>query len=291
MSMKLLVQINLALGGVLILSAWGLGYACAQMLNASARQELIQQAALIMDGAVATRDYTTEEILPLLDTAMKTDFPPQSVPFYAATQNFLKVHARHPEYSYKEATLNPTNLRDRAMDWESDLIQQFRNNGQSSEIIGERDTPLGRTLYMARPIRVEPQCLACHSTAQAAPATLLARYGSANGFGWQPNEIVAAQVVSVPLNAATVNTHRTLYRIVTAISASFVLLLLITNALLYWLVIRPLRQMTLVADLLSRGEAARATFATQGAQEIAAVARAFERLRISLEKAMQRLQS
>lgn len=289
--MKLLVQINLVLGGVFILSAWGLSYACAQLLNAGARQELILQAGLIMDGAVATREYTTEEILPLLDAAMKTDFPPQSVPFYAATQNFLKVHARHPEYSYKEATLNPTNLRDRATDWESDLIQQFRNDVKTHEMIGERDTPMGRTLYMARPIRVEPQCLACHSNAQSAPARLLARYGSTNGFGWQPNEIVGAQVVSVPLNAATVNTHRTLNRLVAAISSCFVLLLLATNALLYRIVMHPLRQIILVADRLSRGETAHETFATHGPLEITALARAFERLRISLEKAIKRLQS
>jgi HAMP domain-containing protein len=289
--MKLLVQINLALGGAFLLSAGALSYACAQLLNASARLELVQQAGLILDGAVATRDYTTEEILPLLDAVMKTDFPPQSVPFYAATQKFLKVHTRHPEYSYKEATLNPTNLRDRAMDWESDLIQQFRNQNQLHEIIGERDTPMGRTLYMARPIRVEPQCLACHSTAQAAPATLLARYGATNGFGWQANEIVGAQVVSVPLNEATLNTRRTLQSIVIAIFSVFVLLLFVVNALLYSLLMRPLREVTRIADVLSRGETPPEAFPTRGPQEITALARAFERLRISLEKAMKRLQS
>jgi methyl-accepting chemotaxis protein len=150
---------------------------------------------------------------------------------------------------------------------------------------------MGRTLYRARPIRVEPQCLACHSTAQAAPATLLARYGSANGFGWQPNEIIGAQVVSVPMNAATVNSHRTRSRIEIAIAASFALMLVSVNALLYFIVIRPLRQMTWVADRLSRGEAPRGAFSMRGPPEIVSLARAFERLRISLEKAMKRLQS
>ena len=54
------------------------------------------------------------EIGPLLDEKMVTAFRPQSVPFYAATQNFLTLHKKHPDYSYKEATLNPTNPRDRA---------------------------------------------------------------------------------------------------------------------------------------------------------------------------------
>ena len=59
------------------------------------------------------------------------EFLPQSVPFYAASQNFLKLREHHPEYAYKEATFNPTNPRDRATDWEADLIQQFRNDAQS----------------------------------------------------------------------------------------------------------------------------------------------------------------
>lgn len=289
--MNFLVRMNLALGSALVLSLGAVSYVSSQLLHASARQQLVQQEGLILDGAVATREYTTEEILPLMESALKSDFPPQSVPFYAATQHFLKVHARHPEYSYKEATLNPTNLRDRATDFESDLIQQFRNDNQRMEIIGERDTPMGRALYMARPIRVEPQCLVCHSTAQAAPATLVARYGAINGFGWQSKEIIGAQVVSVPLSTTTTNLRSAWQWIVITIALVFALLLTLVNALVYSLLIRPLRDVTRTADALSRGENPRETFSSRGPEEIHGISRAFERLRISLEKAMKRLQS
>ena len=50
--------------------------------------------------------------------------------------------------------LNPTNPRNRAVDWEADIVNQFRNNKDSSEIIGDRDTPTGRSFYVARPIRI-----------------------------------------------------------------------------------------------------------------------------------------
>ena len=33
----------------------------------------------------------------------------------------------------------------------------------------------------------------------AAPASMVAQYGPANGFGWQLNEVIGAQIVSVPL--------------------------------------------------------------------------------------------
>src|SRR6202022_2501996 len=203
--MSLLVRINLILGATLGIAAIALGYGCWSLLQANAKHEVLREAGLMMDSALAQRSYTSSEILPLLESRMKTEFLPQGVPFYAATQHFVKLREQHPEYAYKEATLNPTNPRDRATDWESDLIQQFRNDPAAHEGIGGRDTPMGRSLYLARPIRAENQCLACHSAPSIAPATLLTRYGGDNGFGWQLNEVVGAHVVSVPLAGAVAN--------------------------------------------------------------------------------------
>jgi len=288
--MNLLLRINLALGTAFVLAALLLVYVCARLLETNAQQELLREAGLMMDSAVATFAYTSEEILPLLQEPMQSTFLPQSVPFYATTQNFLKLHAQHPEYSFKEATLNPTNPRDRAMDWEADLIQQFRNSAEAHEIIGERDTPLGRSLYLARPIRVTAECLTCHGSASAAPATLRARYGTNNGFGWQPDEVVGARVISVPLAAAEADAHRALQGIVIAIAVVFSLLLLLANLLVYGLTVRPLRRISRIADALSRGEPAPESFPARGSTEITALARAFERMRISLEKALKLLE-
>jgi HAMP domain-containing protein len=288
--MTLLLRINLALGSAFVLAALLLIYICSRLLETNAQQELLREAGLMMDSVVATFAYTSEEILPLLEGPMQSTFLPQSVPFYATTQNFLKLHAQHPEYSFKEATLNPTNPRDRAMDWEADLIGQFRNSAQAHEIVGERDTPLGRSLYLARPIRVTAECLTCHGSASAAPATLRARYGTNNGFGWQPDEVVGARVISVPLAAAEADAHRALRGIVIAILCVFALLLLLANVLIYELSVRPLRRISRIAEVLSRGEAAADSFPSRGSTEITALAGAFERMRISLEKALKLLE-
>jgi HAMP domain-containing protein len=235
------------------------------------------------------RAYTATEILPLISARMKEDFPPQSVPSYAATQNFLKFHERHPEYAYKEATLNPTNPRDRAADWEGDIIQRFRNDAQTQQVIGVRDTPMGRSLYLARPIRANPECLVCHSIPSAAPQSLIARYGGDNGFGWQPNEVVAAQVVSVPFESATANAKREFRAFMILLVAVFAAAFLVVNLLLYRLVVRPVRRMALVADRVSQGDMSAEEFPQGGALEIASVARSFERMRKSLEKALRLL--
>jgi HAMP domain-containing protein len=287
---KLLVRLNLALGVALAVAGVVLAYASWGMLQANAKHEVIREAALMMDSALATRTYTSIEILPLLAERMKTEFLPQTVPFYAATQNFLKLREQHPAYSYKEATLNPTNPRDRATDWEADLIQQFRNDAAAHEVIGERDTPMGRSLYLARPIRAESECLGCHSTPSTAPATLLTRYGGDNGFGWQLNEVVGAHVVSVPLSGAAANADIIFREIAFAIATILITLLIIVNGIVYFLVVRPVQHMAAIADEVSMGNRSATEFPDGGSSELNALARSFKRLRTSLDKAMKLLE-
>jgi protein-histidine pros-kinase len=287
--MSLLFRINAALGGVFLIAALLAGYVCWAMLEANAQREVLAEAGLMMDSAAAVRTYTANEILPLISARMKDEFPPQSVPSYAATQNFLKFHEHHPEYAYKEATLNPTNPRDRAADWESDIIQRFRNDSQTQQVVGVRDTPMGRSLYLARPIRAKPECLVCHSTPAAAPASLIARYGGDNGFGWQPNEVVAAQVVSVPFASAASNAGTEFRAFMILLATVFAAAFGVVNILLYRLVVRPVRRIAAVADRVSLGDTSTEDFPAGGATEIASVARSFERMRKSLEKALRLL--
>jgi HAMP domain-containing protein len=287
--MSLLFRINAALGAVFLIAALVAGYVCWTMLSANAQREVLAEAGLMMDSAAAVRTYTATEILPLIKEQVKENFLPQSVPSYAATQNFLRFHEHHPDYAYKEATLNPTNPRDRAADWESDIIQRFRNDAQTQQVVGLRDTPVGQTLYLARPIRAKPECLVCHSIPSAAPHSMIARYGSDNGFGWQPNEIVAAQVVSVPLASALANANREFRAFMTLLVAVFAAAFLVVNVLLYRLVVRPVRQIARIADKVSLGDTSAAEFPQHGATEIVSVAHSFDRMRKSLEKALHML--
>ena len=68
---------------------------------------------------------------------------------------FNYLRGKYPDYSHKEAALNPTNPRDRAADWEADIINDFRNDSQLEVFSGERMTPTGTSLYMARPLRAK----------------------------------------------------------------------------------------------------------------------------------------
>jgi protein-histidine pros-kinase len=107
--------------------------------------------------------------------------------------------------SMRSYTVNP---RDRAAEWEADLVSALRNQPELKELSGERATPTGRSLFLTRPLAIrDPACLACHSVPSAAPVTLVKRYGDRNGFGWKLNEILGAQVVSVPMDLPIRNDH------------------------------------------------------------------------------------
>jgi HAMP domain-containing protein len=289
--MGLLLRINLALVVVFAVGATLAGLACRTLLERNAEHDIHAEAELMIDSALAARDYTASEVAPLLHEQMQSQFLPQSIPFYAATEQFLRLHASHPDYAYREATLNPTNPRDRATDWQADIIERFRSDPNAHEVSGERDTPLGPSLYLAKPIRATADCLGCHGAAVAAPATVIARYGRDNGYGWQLGDVVGAQVVSVPTASAEARAQRVFRAFLGSLIAVFLSLLLVVDLVLYLLVVRPVRRMAELADRVSVGASGAPDFPVRGGAEIATLARAFNRMRKSLDKAMRLLES
>ena len=289
--MGLRFKFNLVLLVFFFLGLAVTAYVSRGLLLKNAREEVARNGGLMMESALAIRGYTINQIRPQLELQLMRVFLPQSVPAYAATETLSELRKKHPDYFYKEATLNPTNPRNRAADWEADLVQEFRNRADLKELVGERDTPTGRALYIARPIQIaNPACLTCHSTPEAAPATMIKLYGPANGFGWKLNEVVGAQVVSVPMSLPLRNAQNAFYAFMGSLVAVFVLLFVALNVMLNWLIVKPIARMSHVADQVSTGNFEIPEFPERGKDEIALLGRAFNRMRRSLQKAMQMIE-
>ncbi len=288
--MKLIVKFNLVF---LLIFAAGLivaGYISRDLLERNARDEVLQNARIMMEAALATRTYTSNQVRPLLETQMKYEFRPQSVPAFAATEQFNDLRKKFVDYSYKEATLNPTNPRDRVTDWEGDIVAQLRQNAERAEIIGERETLTGRAMYLARPIQIKSEaCLTCHSTVEAAPKTMIDLYGPANGFGWKLNEVVGAQIVSVPMALPIKRSEDTFKVFMISLTLVFAFIFVALNLMLHYIVIWPVTRLSRIADQVSLGQLDAPGFVVQGKDEIAALAGSFERMRTSLTQAMKML--
>jgi len=289
--MKLIWKFNLVLLGIFVLGFLIAGYISYRALQQNAREEILQNARLMMESALSARTYTTSQVKPLLDNQMKYKFLPQTVPAYAATEQFTELRKKHPDYSYKEATLNPSNPRDRAADWETDVVGIFRNTATTQEVIGERETPGGRSLYLARPIQIKsPACLECHSTVDAAPKTMIDQYGSANGFGWKMDEVIGAQIVSVPMAVPIARADKTFTAFMGSLALVFVAIFVLLNVMLYTMVIRRVTHLAGIADQVSLGNMDAGEFKSTSRDEIGTLTGAMGRMKASLVQAMKMLE-
>jgi HAMP domain-containing protein len=290
--MKLLTKFNLVLLVFFGASGIIIAHLAYQFLMGNARDQVLQQAELMMASARSTRDYTSEQIKPLLlkNPEHEITFLPQTVPAFAATTIFNSMRKSYPDYSYREATLNPTNLVDRADDWETDIIRYFADHPNDKKLVGERETPTGRQLYLARPIAVGASCLECHSTPDVAPAAMIRTYGSQNGFGWKLNQIITAQVVSVPMSVPIQVADSAYRRLILFLIVTFLVTIAALDTALYLIVIRPLHRVSQSADRISKGETELPELDIKGRDEIADVTSSFNRMHVSLAKALKMLE-
>ena len=281
---------------IVFLSIFGIGFGAASavtnyLLQENAREETLQSARVLMQAALAARSYTSDQIVPLLETRLKYEFLPQSIPSFAATEHLNQLLKAYPDFSYKEATLNPTNLRDRASDWEADLVNTLRAKPAIEELVGERSTTIGPALYVARPLQIKKEaCLRCHSVPDAAPKTMLDVYGANNGFGWKHMEIIGAQVVSVPMHVPLKRANAMLRTYMLSMLGIFVFLFVALNIMVHLFVTRRITQMSRLADQVSLGQFHAEEFDVAGSDELSVLARSFGRMRTSLASAMKMLE-
>jgi protein-histidine pros-kinase len=289
--MRIRTRFNLALLAVFIpgfiLSVW----VTHELLIENAKSEVLADAGLIMETAMSVRSYTIDEIKPHMNVELADEFLPQTVPAFAATEVFERLRQNYPDYSYREATLNPTNPRDKATEWEQyNVVYKFRSRNMQ-ELEGERIGPDGKKyLYIARPIQITNQaCLACHDTPKTAPPSLIAKYGDRHGFGWQLNEVVGAQIVTVPSELAIQNAQRAVWIVTGLILGIVVALFIVLNVVLHKVVIKPVQNVSYQSDQVSLGNLNIPEFENKGAEEIRQLHASFNRMRRSIEKAMHLL--
>jgi protein-histidine pros-kinase len=277
---------------MLVIAAIGVGLfalAAEPLVNAVAREEVLQSSRIMMESAAGARKYTSEQIAPILKPQIGEHFYPQSVSAYAAKRNFDVIHEKFPDYMYREAALNPSNPQDRASDWEADIINEFRAHPDKKEISIERATATGPMLELARPLVNKPACLECHNTAATAPASMVALYGNENGFGWKPGEIIGAQIVSVPMSASAVRAEHIRKLFLLPFIGFLALLFISMNVLLHFVVIRPMEKIAENAEAVSMGKIDTPELHLKRRDQVGRLAASFNRMHRSLVEAFRML--
>lgn len=287
--MKLRGKFNSMLLVVFGLGLGASGYFSYQQLNENARAEVLSNASVLMETILSARTWAVNEVGPnLRETEEDEDMLMMGVPAYAADKVMEAVKKRYPEYDYREAALNPTNVKHRAADWEAKIIHSFRSDPSKKDEWGVRQTTKGPVLYLAHPIQIiQSGCLGCHTTPEKSPPQIVAKYGSENGYGWKLKEIVGAQIVTVPLAVPIANAERMFITFMTTLTGVFVVVFILLNIMLHSLVISRVGEMADIAEEISKGNFEMGEFDEHGSDEVSQLSASFNRMRRSLVKAME----
>jgi HAMP domain-containing protein len=177
--------------------------------------------------------------------------------------------------------MNPVNKPDA---FETKALDQIR-----SKHLTEYYEVLPDGFRYARALYEKPSCLACHASAESAPADVKIRYGTERGFGFKEGEVAGIISVRLPI--------RSFWQVATSVigpvqiallAAAFVVAVLFIQ----FAVVRPIRRLTVAAERISVGESAdlgTAAINRKSRNEVHQLMFATERLRASLTLAIQRL--
>ena len=134
-NIKLSTKLNFLLAGILLVLIITIGLILSRVLQSYAEQVVTDRALLLMETMSSVRNYTNTQVKPELADRLETEpvFLPQTIPAYSAREVFenLRNNDKYNSYFYKEATLNPTNLRDKADEFETEIINPFKGNRMS----------------------------------------------------------------------------------------------------------------------------------------------------------------
>ncbi len=270
-----------------IIAATGLTYKAAQQ---NALNEIENEIGIIRANALAVRNYTSSGVKPLLADGSDILFLPHTVPSFSAQTVFAHFKKSFPDYYYKEAALNPTNPDDLAEDWEAALINKLRDNPNLDRVNTIRETDIGPVYVAAFPFTItKPGCLDCHSDPDIAPAAMVDLYGRENGFGWQLNETIGAQIIYAPMSLANDRANDLIAVIVLSIAAAFMVVIVLINVMLSRIVLRPVSVMSEISEQVSMGDFSAPEYVKRGKDEISSLSSSFNRMRRSLDSAMRLL--
>ena len=249
--------------------------------------EVHRDAGRLLDVALAARDYSMRQVRPHLEPLLGRHFVPEAIPALAAAETVARLAPALPGHGYREPTLHPVNPQNAPLDWEREVVERLRASPDLEELSGEVDTDRGRQAYLARPLRVTSNdCLSCHGAVDAAPASMLNKYGRESGFGWTLGETVGAQIVTAPAQLAIDRTNQLFLPLAGALGAALALVFGGLSAVVHGALLRPVRALADAAQQLSVGDLSEPELPEDRNDEFGSLQRSINRLRRSLVKSV-----
>ena len=277
------------------------------ILHRNAENEINTQANLLISTVDAIRKYNADRVTPLLKEQSEEKMLIEALPSVAAAKVFdiftNAIQDKYGEYSYRNAMINPTNIKDKADENEIKIIeklsQQYKPGGKNiAEGYRTMNGENNRYFYTARPIIIQQKqtsCLSCHTSLEKSPKSLQALYKQGvytgnNGFGWELDKVIGTKIIYVPADKVDKIAKQNFLIILGTFMAIFAISISLVNLWLKQHIVRPLNQITQVAEAVSLGDMD-ANFENEYKDEIGRLADAFRRVKTTLEISIKRPRS
>jgi PAS domain S-box-containing protein len=225
-----------------------------------AQAEVASKAEILLQAMNGVRQYTNDDVDRYLKGVQESrnTFLPETVPAFSARQVFERFRqAGYGQFFYKEASANPTNVKDDKSDtFEDGVLGEFKRESSLKTLSGYREDFGGeRRFYTAVPLRLtDPSCLRCHDTPEAAPPALVSVYGRNNGFGWKLGDVIATRIVYVPAGKVAGIARQSALLVTGLYALVFGAGIAAINLLLRRGVLRPIHSLAEATDALSAGK-------------------------------------
>ncbi|MFM8003838.1 MAG: DUF3365 domain-containing protein, partial [Dolichospermum sp.] len=243
------------------------------ILHRNAENEINTQANLLISTVDAIRKYNADRVTPLLEKQSEEKMLIEALPSVAAAKVFdifTNVYKdRYGEYSYRNAMINPTNIKDKATENEIKIIEKLnqqykpgaKNIAEGYLTMNEKNN---RYFYTARPIIIQKGV-----------------YTDNNGFGWELDKVIGTKIIYVPADKIDKINKQNFLIILGIFMAIFAISISLVNLWLKQHIVRPLNQITQVAEAVSLGDMD-ANFENEYKDEIGRLADAFRRVKTTL---------
>lgn len=284
-NMRIRKRIFVILALVYIVSLAGVVGSGYYLLNEDTKREAAEKTTMFLRtmnaNQVYMKKFVRDKLADLTDDAY---FPEASVGAVMLAKTAKLLSAAYPQYRLKVSSPNPLNADNLSTPFEEKLINGF-DNGDYEEWEGFTEID-GESFYAAAvPIEARKGCIWCHDTPERAHPDMVKEYGSTSGYGYHEGDIVGTRIVYVSTQQIMELTWKKLAFLAGTVSILFLIALIIIDRIINRSVVKPIENIVDVAGDISRGKMDR-SFEVKTNDEIKSLADAFNRMKVSLEKAM-----
>ena len=286
--MLLKTKIFLTIASVFVLHFLVVAYISRSQIEQNVVEEVQDQARIVRGMLMALRRVYQDEFLS------------HDIPINEQTLELLPAHAISQlsgEFrnwvsngvTFNNVSEQPRNPDNQADGVEQDAIDYFAAHPQQQERLVPFTNEAGEAYYhYAQPIRVESQCLTCHGSRDQVPAEIRNRYTT--GFDFKLGELRGILSIKLPAKLFDERMAAELKQSTLTHLAGILFAFLLLTVLLNKTVVKPLVRLQHVTRQLYHGDFSVRAGVRRGSDEIARVARMFDKMVVRLAKRDRELQ-